>query len=552
MKRPQRSSVQIAVEVEAGDGTRHRLDSDTLKPADRPTGISMKTQRGDGFAEAGFALKRSVLRDYPDLEIGNTVRMIGAEGQILHEGYIASLSREVGDDGQSISIPVSGWMSHARDRRFREIYIDRDLNRFAGEPPLPRQAALLGGATKYRLSAGSAAVQSDPDGNPAVRLSITRLADTATNRANAECWYDAGGIAIAKVIGDGYLDSDATGAPLAAPLATFAGLVDAPVPTDLDLVTLTGTSAAFEVTATDPKKTYALLQLVSLAAAPTTLDGEWDAWFRGLAAIGAHGLTMVGGGYTASDVIADIARRFCPLFDLSAIQQTTYPLRQIAYHEPTYPHDAFLELNKAHLWELSVWEGRRFHFEPPLPLDEDFDWQVRTDDPGVRMSFGGDVISEMGNGVEVRFTDLLTGTTQTITPLDYPDELRDTNPDNPLNRAGRDKWLSYDVPFPCLEADAVQYGRAYFAEATRAKSPVSITAGYHVRDAAGNWRPAAEVRCGQRIAITDHPNSAPRRIIDTSYTHDGRGLTISADRASQHLSAIVDRITLARTAASLS
>nr|MBA2714205.1 hypothetical protein [Rubrobacteraceae bacterium] len=62
---------------------------------------------------------------------------------------------------------------------------------------------------------------------------------------------------------------------------------------------------------------------------------------------------------------------------------------------------------------------------------------------------------------------------------------------------------------------------------------------------------ASKVRCGQRVAITDHPNDAPRRIIDTSYSHDGRGLTISADRASSQLSAVVDRISLARTASNL-
>ena len=169
---------------------------------------------------------------------------------------------------------------------------------------------------------------------------------------------------------------------LASPFASLAALIDAPVPSAYDLDAPTGTLDGFEITATDPAKFYALLQLVHQPAGAVTADGEWSAWFRGLQAYGAHGLEPVGGGFAASEVIADIARRFCPLFDLSGVQQTTYPLRQIAYHDPTFPHDAFLELNKAHLWELSVWEGRRLCFEPPADLAE-FDWQVRTDDPGV-------------------------------------------------------------------------------------------------------------------------------------------------------------------------
>lgn len=546
--RVQRPSLDIAVEIETTSGVIHRLDANTLNPDDRPTGIGFQTSRGNGFADGSFTLKRNVLRDYPDLSLVDTVRFIGGQGQVYYEGCVAGLARETGD-GHSLSIPLAGWMSHAKDRRFKEVYIDRDLAHWQGNPSVARQINLTTGGTKYKLSAGEIAVDPDEAGEPSVRIGFSRIAKSGSVYPLAETWY-AHDIPVGYVTATDYADKDQAGTALVA--ANFSILIiisSDDVVSALDYSSdLTGTSSAVTVTATDAKN-YALLQM-QYNGADTASDGEWRAYFKNLYVRGTHGLTMVGDGYVASDVITDIATRFCPLLDTSGIQATTYPITHIAYTEATYPYDAFLELNKAHLWELSVWEGRKLYFEQPKTLDE-YDWQVRTDDPGVKLSFGGDSLAELGNGVEVQFTDLLTSESKVITPDDYPDDLADTTPDNPLNLSGRQKWLTYDIPFPCLEADAVQYGRAYFAEATRAKSPVSISCGYHIRDRGGNWRPAAEVRCGDRVAIVDHPNDNPRRIIDTNYSHEGKGLTISADRASQRLSAVVDRISAARTAGGL-
>ena len=545
MRRP--PSTTISVEIEKANGVSCRLDANAPKASDRPTGITWRTQRGDGFADGSFRLRRDVLRDYPDLVIGDTARFISGNGQVYYDGYVAGLPREIGADGSWVQVPLAGWMSSAKDRRFREIYVDRDTSRWMTSPSLKRQENLLTGGTKYKLGAGEIADQPASDGRPAVRLQFTRLVKGSSILPLAETVYSAD-IPIGKV-GCDYVDKDASGSALtAADWQIVMLLSDDDVLSSLDTTAdLTGTAAAASLTAGGSRK-YAHLQAI-YNGADGSFDGEWKAWFVNPYVIGAHGLSLIDGGIPASDIIRNVAQRFTPL-DASGVQDTTYPIKQSAFVDPTYPFDAFLEANRPHLWDLSVFEDKKLIFESPAPLD-DYDWQVRTDDPGVTFNFAGDSLTEFGNGVEVRFTDLYTGRQRLITPDDYPAQLLDLSPDNAMNIAGRQKWLTYDIPFPVAEADAVEYGRAYFYEATRAKAPVSITVGYYVRDRAGNKRPAAEVRCDQRIAITDHPNSAPRRIIDTSYTHDGRGLTISADRVSQHLSAIIDRITLARTASGL-
>lgn len=432
----------------------------------------------------------------------------------------------------------------------REIYIDRDRSRWLNGPSLPRRLALMALTPKNYLSGSSDETFDPSTSQPSIQQQHTRLADAAASRrSTAETWYSAGGIPIG-LIGGEYADKDASVNAALAGAIWYSGafLSNDDLGTTIDGgANLAGTSGSWSVAATGTRK-FAFLQFLFYST--FTGDGEWDAWWKNIYVMGAHGLALAGEGLTASQMIRDSATRFCPKLDVSGVDDTSYPIRHAAVVEAAYPYDFWLQLNTAHLWELSVWEDRKLFFTAPLPLD-DYDWQVRTDDPGVTVQYGGTALADLGNGVEVAFDDLDSGTRKLITPEDYSD-LADPDPNNPLSKAGVQKWLTYDVPFPTLEADAVQYGRMYLQEAIRAKAPATINTGFWVRDRGGAWQPASKIRCGERIAITNHPNDAPRRIVDSNYTHDGRGLVISADRASTRMSAITDRISLARTAASLS
>lgn len=550
--RAARKASRLAVEIETADGVRFTLDSDATRAEDRPVQISFRTQRGDGFADGSMTLRRSVLRDYPDLTLLNTVRFIGADGQIAYEGRIGGIARESSSDGHSITLPLQGWMAHAKAKRFRELYVDRDLSRWVNTPSNARQLQTIAAAAPKNYLSGASDVQFDPASQlPAVRQQITRIADTAaTRRTTAECWYYANGIPIGAIAG-GYGDKDkSTNAAL--PSGTWyasAGLETADTLTGSNATAnLAGTTSPWSVSASATRY-YAWLQFLFYGT--STADGEWSAYYRNPYVVGTHGLTLSSGGLTVSQMIKDSAARFAPKLDTTNVTDTTYPVQHAVAVDPVFPYDFWQQLNQLHLWELSVWEDRSLYFQAPSSLD-DYDWQVRTDDPGVSLTFAGDSVTELYSGVEVNFTDLYTQLPKRITPDNYPADLADTDADNPATKAGEPRWYPYDLAFPATEADAVQYGRAQLAEVIRAKSPVQINAGFTIRDRAGNPQPTWKVRAGDRIAITDHPNDAPRRIVDTSYTHDGRGLSISADRASSQLAAVIDRISLARTAASLS
>jgi hypothetical protein len=85
-------------------------------------------------------------------------------------------------------------------------------------------------------------------------------------------------------------------------------------------------------------------------ATPAGADGARYAidWSK-LALYGSHGLTLRQGdtaeplGVYASDVIKNIAARWCPLLDTSGVQDTSYVIQHLAFRDRTYPYDAFLE-----------------------------------------------------------------------------------------------------------------------------------------------------------------------------------------------------------------
>jgi hypothetical protein len=130
---PRPLPLDLYVEVTSADGTNYRWDAN--QPAgSRPTNLSFRTKTGEGFSDASLQLARRIDQDYPDLTLGDAVTIVAADGGIVYEGYVAAMPRELAGS-HAISVTLTGWMSHAKDRRFQEIYVDRDVG------PVGRHAA---------------------------------------------------------------------------------------------------------------------------------------------------------------------------------------------------------------------------------------------------------------------------------------------------------------------------------------------------------------------------------------------------------------------------
>jgi hypothetical protein len=285
------------------------------------------------------------------------------------------------------------------------------------------------------------------------------------------------------------------------------------------------------------------------------LDGQHFgvAWYN-LAVYGNHGLILRPGetgqppGVYGSDVIRNIVTRFCPKLNTSGVSDQTYVIQHLAFKDPTTPFDALQQINKYHLFNLAVWEDKTLYW---TPFDlTDYDWQVRTTDPGVTLQQQGPSVDTTSNGITVSYTDVLSGAKGYLTPTTNP-ELLNTDLDEPVEPARDPSQEDLPLSFPSTAADAAQAGRAALADRNRSKHPGQITVVGYIQDRAGNEWPGWRPRAGETVAITDHPYDAPRLIHETSWDDESKTLTLTVDGAPSLLDAQLERVTNALTARGL-
>jgi hypothetical protein len=544
--------LDLHAEVTTASGARYRWKADG--PADsKPRGLSFSTKRGDGFSTANVTLSRRIDRDYVDLNLFDDFALIGADGSIAYEGRLGGNPRSM-QDTHAITANFVGWMAHARDRKFREIYVDRDFAKWTG-PSVAQKFAL----TAAGYAAIDPSVDHDPVSfSPALTASIPEPWG-AGGLPRVEGWYDAGpDLAIGSLYAAWSREPTLVNSA-DANWSWLAWLSTDDVNTVADSIgnQRAAGPAAFTTTASDNKKRFAHVGFLYTAAGGAATGRVFRLFWTCLAVYGTHGLTKRGSqgqttafGFYASDVIKNIASRFCPKLDTSGVQNTTFSIPQLAFTERTDPYDGFLECNKYHRWELAVWEGKKLCY---YPVDlSDYDWEVRLSDKGTTVDLQGDSTDGLANGIVVQFTNLLDANkTGVVSPETHPNDLADRSPNNPANVHGLKVWTEIQLSTPTTPEAAVQIGRLALAEFNQAKAPGSITVKGHIRDRAGNWQPAWKVRAGETVAITDHPNDRPRIIGETTWNHDALELTIAVDSTLQRVDAILDRQTTALQAANL-
>lgn len=539
-----RPPLELDVEIETAEGAVFRLNADDLDAAQIPQGITFGTQRGDGFGTASFTLSRDILRDYPDINLLDTVRFVGRQGDIAYEGRIHSFPR-TNDPEHQIQVSCVGWMTYLKSEPASDLIIDRRLSGWGG-PSTQRQS--VGLAAGYRYSnAMSAGFQDSGAKGPAVVLSFSRFDGTYTE--NEEAWLYAGGEDIGafrasatRLVGSG--DSDWLTLLRLSPDDVRSESDDS---SDLNY----GNTENASVVASKSGRKYALIQTQYGGA--FTGDGNGVLALEYPRVIGDHGLTARGTepeeGYYASDIIKYVVNRHAPKIDTSEVQENTFVLTQAAWHDTDATAYSILQqVNDLVLWETNVWEDRKLYFEP-ADLSS-YDWVLSTDDPGVTVMWQGDSIENFANGVVVTYSDFF-GHTYKLYPSDHP-EIADESEDNPATRHGENLWTSVTMPWQGLEAEALQFGRAYLAEFNRPRRPGTYRlSGGHIRDAAGHWRQGWQVRTSQTLGILDHPQDFPRLIYATGWTQDGKSLDITVDAPPSTLDSVVARHAIALQARGL-
>jgi hypothetical protein len=525
--------------VTTADGIATRWDPGDPKAQNRPLDLSFSTKRGEGFAEATCTLTRRIDLDYPDLNLYDSVQFVGEDGTTAYEGRIGANSRSY-DAGHSISVQLAGWMSAAKDRKFSGIYVDRNLSRW-GETSRAHRATILAAATVPY----SPRLDTDvTNGTPQLATVIEGHGKKGAGFAH----YDAGP---GNLIGSIYYSFTAR-SPIntADPWEWYVGMaigddLASGVTTTANLEAASGSGTFTPTTA----RRHGFLQFTYPTFAASDGTSYEVGW--GLAVYGDHGLTKRGSdpkGFYASDVIAHIAQNYCPKLSTAGVQDTTYVIPHLTFHDRTFPYDAFLEINKHHLWELAVWEDRTLHYYPSDLTD--YDWEVRLTDPGTKVELQGDSTENLANGIVVEFDNVQTGTKDTRTP-DDDDALSDTSVENPANEHGIEAWTEITLSSPTTADAAIEMGRIALAEFNAPKAPGTIKITGHIKDRAGNWQQGWKPRAGETIAITDHPNDRPRLIHETQWDNDTKTLTLAVEGPMRRLDAFLDRNAVALKAAGL-
>jgi hypothetical protein len=470
-------------------------------------------------------------------------------GDTVYEGFVTALPRSTDGQSHTLSVSCAGWMSHAADTPFTEIFVDRDLSQW-GAMGRARRAAAIGGGVKLQEPIGR------PDPTSGTAVVVTPISETWTTTVRVETWYDAGP---GNLIGAIYYEWAKTGAAFGTIPGNWQWFV---------FVSSDDAATAFESTANlaaagpgsgtlTPVNRYRFAFLyfqngAAGGAAGATFEIDWSK----LAVYGDHGLALIGSsaplGVAASDVIKYLANTYAPLLNTSGVQATSYPISHLVFRESTKPYDAWLKVNSYHLWQLAVWENRTLYYEP-VDLT-DWDWEIRHDEVGNQIGLQGDELTSLRNGIIVQYTNAATGAVDVLMPADHP-ELRDDTIDNPYTAHGRSAYGDpFIVPFPTTAADALELGRLQLIEDNQPKAPGSFQVTGQIKDRAGNYQPVSKVRAGDRIRLTSSMNLSdrPRLIQETSYSHDGLTATISVDSTLRYLEGYLDRVQTALAAANLS
>jgi hypothetical protein len=542
----ERPPLELHAELVYPDGTTTRWDKDAVHAKDRPTGITFRTQRYTGFADAQLALNRRIDIDYPDLGLLDGLNLVGNDGSVAYEGRIATMPRSL-QGAPQIGVQAQGWMSHAKDESFTEVYVDRDLGKWTS-PSAFRTAQVIAASFSF----GSSGELVDEGGEPTVELSF-QDAWASPNFPIAEAWWlPQPGITIAWLYYN-FTGGNPTTMSSIDPdwiVKAFLSSDDKTTETDSTATMWPGPSAGYLTTT--GSRTCAFLQMLYNATPGGAQGASYGGRFKELAVYGAHGLPFQGGepgGFTVSQMIVNIAERWAPKLDTSGVEETTFVVPHASFLSETLPYDSWQTLNAYHRYEIGVYEKRRL-FYYPIDLG-DWDWEVRLSDPGTTVSLQGDDSANLCNGVVVRYTDLGTGYETRLTPEAFP-ELQDPSPDNPANLGGLRLYTSLTLSNPTTQEGAIQMGRAYLAEFNQAQAPGSITVTGHIRDRAGHWQQGWKVRSSDRLIISDLPNDSVRIVGETEWNHDSKTLTIAVDSSFKRLDAILARLGVAVEASNLS
>lgn len=545
-----REPIEHGLTLQLTDGTSRRFGPDESNVQRVPMAISFDTQIPGGFGPSNITIPRPDDFDPLEAKLFASTRIYEARSnRTFHEGRITG-TPQVG--ATSIELELEGWAKHLEDdNTARWIPYDRDLSHWQGMS-VQRKVNLLSGGN------GATDGNVQPDVSTGVPAIDTGLDGSWGNNVTGEAWYNAqdlpiGGLDWAWKITSAFY-TDIT-------WQWYALLSSDDVVTSSNITSNQRSAgpASGTLTASGVAKKFACLEQVS----PTTggTDGVHYAVLWTLAAVfGTHGLTLQGSvsapntgrGLFVSDMAAYAIGRWAPLLNFStgfqgSIEPTTFVVPHMTFLDDTNALamiEAMVLLGGSSSLPLDwgVYENREFFMRSPGNYGKI--WRARRDQATEPTDQGPEASTRL-NGIKVSYDDG-SGTKRTVGPVGSnstteTSDLQDTDPTNPANLDGARHWHIYDAGITSL-AGAKLIGQLILADANQQKKwRGTVVMKGEVKDDAGNVYPAGRVRAGDSVIIEDDADTAPRRIVGTSYSADTRSVSCDVGVQPDRLATLLAR-----------
>ena len=535
--------LRLGWDITAPNGKHYRWAADEPRPENIPSGVRFSTTMPGGFESADATLPRRPDTTYADLEPFSTLVIYGPGGAVAGEFRLERAPRTSGNQ-MSVTPSAVGWQAHLEDdKSAKEVYVDRDLQRWGSPSARRRNAALATfGATDAQVAPGA-------DSLPALRTVVPGPWTVAPGRPLSEAWYDANGVVLGSLYyawtkGPNTNSADAN-------WEWYARLADDDIATSAD--TTANLRAAGPgsgtLTATAADRKFARVMFFYLNVANAASGVEYNIDWTTLAVFGNHGLTKRGTapneGFYASDIVGHAVSAFAPLLNTD-IQDSRYIVQQAAYLEPTSPAEIVRDVTRFGLQDWGVWEGKTFRWANRGYHGRS--WRARIAPSQLQET--GPQVDRIFESVIVQYQDV-DGSTRSVGPpgsgANTEDaSLVDDDTQNPAVQLGITRRALLTMGVGAVTgrpgADAIEVGTSFLeAQKTLDVSGQASLVG-HVADDHGVLHPAWAVRAGDTISFPDASDTGLRRIVKTDYSHDSRTCTIDIDSPPEGLQALLERL----------